>query len=88
MCALIGLEICKTSPFLFSMSIAELKKTADSLNAKERQWLRTYLFVNERSKSENWKKDIAAKRGKLESGKGLTETQYKRRMVSVSRKAS
>jgi len=70
------------------MSIAELKKTADSLNAKERQWLRAYLLVNERSASEAWKKEIAEKRRKLKSGKGITKTQYKRRTGALSAKVA
>lgn len=70
------------------MSIAELKKTADSLTAKERQWLRAYLFVSERSNSEGWKKDIAGKRRRFESGKGVTEAQYRSRTASLAREAS
>jgi hypothetical protein len=70
------------------MSIAELKKTADSLSAKEREWLRAYLFVNERSASESWKKDMAEKRRKFAVGKGVSESHYKRRMATAARKAS
>ena len=70
------------------MSIAELKKTADSLSAKEREWLRAYLLVNERSTSESWKKDMADKRRKFAAGKGVSEVHYKRRMASVTKVAS
>ena len=66
------------------MSIRELKKTADSLNAKERQWLRAYLFVNERASSPEWKAEIAKKRRKLQAGMGVTANQFKRRTAGVT----
>ncbi len=43
------------------MLIAELKTTAHSLSAKERQWLRSYLFASERSDPEEWKKRMVQK---------------------------
>lgn len=60
------------------MSIAELKKTADSLTAKERQWLRAYLFVDERTKTEAWKTEMSARRKRLKAGVGMSESDYKR----------
>jgi hypothetical protein len=66
------------------MSIRELKKTADSLSAKERQWLRAYLFVNERANSPEWKSEIAKKRRKLQAGMGVTASQFKRRTARVT----
>ena len=68
------------------MSISELKKTADNLSAKERQWLRAYLFVNERASSEAWKSEIAEKRRKLQAGIGVTASQFKRRTAGVTTK--
>ncbi len=47
------------------MSIAELKKTADGLSAREKQWLRSYLFASERSESGEWKRSIVEKRKSL-----------------------
>ncbi len=72
----------------YIMSISELKKTADSLNAKERQWLRAYLFVNERASSDAWKSEITKKRRKLQSGLGVTANQFKRRTSSVTMTAA
>ncbi|MCS6244866.1 MAG: hypothetical protein H2172_13555 [Opitutus sp.] len=66
------------------MSISELKKTADSLSAKERQWLRAYLFVNERASSPEWKSEIVKKRRKLQAGMGVTANQFKRRTAGVT----
>ena len=66
------------------MSISELKKTADNLSAKERQWLRAYLFVDERASSNAWKSEITKKRRKLQSGLGVTASQFKRRTSGVT----
>lgn len=53
------------------MSIAELKKTADALNARERRWLRAYLVASERSESDEWKKRIVEKKQALLAGRGV-----------------
>jgi hypothetical protein len=47
------------------MSIAELKHTADRLTAKERAWLRAYLFAHEHSSDPSWKAEMATRRRRL-----------------------
>jgi hypothetical protein len=63
------------------MSILELKKTADNLTAKERKWLRNYLFVSERSSTTEWKRVISGKKKQLIAGMGVSDSTYKRRMA-------
>jgi hypothetical protein len=69
------------------MSIAELKQTADRLTAKERAWLRAYLFAHERASDPSWKAEMATRRHRLAAGKGVTSSAYRRGMRSVSAKA-
>jgi hypothetical protein len=61
------------------MSIAELKKTADRLSARERRWLRAYLFAQERATNPEWQREIAQKRRKFQAGGGQTSARYKAR---------
>jgi hypothetical protein len=66
------------------MSITELKKTADRLSARERQWLRSYLFASERSEAPEWKKRMLEKRQVMEAKGGFTKSGAKRAIRSES----
>lgn len=68
------------------MSIAELKATAEKLTAKERAWLRAYLFAQERATDPAWKAEMARRRRRIEAGEGITDTEVKRRLRSVGRR--
>ena len=60
------------------MSIAELKKTADQLNARERRWLKCYLAAAERSATPEWRERMAAKRRSAGQGGGVAAARYAR----------
>lgn len=64
------------------MSITELKATADKLSARERAWLRAYLFAQERAADPSWKSEMAARRRRLAGGGGVNRAEYHRRMGS------
>ncbi len=66
------------------MSIAELKQTAAKLTPRERAWLRAYLFAEERASDPAWKTEMAARRKRLKSGRGISDSTY----ASPSRRAS
>lgn len=55
------------------MSIAELKATADRLNAEERKWLRAYLAALERTKDAGYLAEITRRNDELASGKGIAQ---------------
>ena len=75
-------ELC-----LLIMSISELKKTADSLSTRERQWLKSYLLAKERSDSPDWKARITQKKALL-ADSGVSSATYKRRLSRPTRAAS
>jgi hypothetical protein len=68
------------------MSITELKATADKLTAKERAWLKAYLFAQERAADPAWKTEMARRRRRLAAGGGISDTDYRRRTQAVSPK--
>jgi len=70
------------------MSIAELKKTADKLTAKERAWLRAYLVAKERASDPAWKTEMMRRRKRMQAGHGVTEAEYRRRTKNLSRRAT
>ena len=68
------------------MSITELKATADKLTAKERAWLKAYLFAEERAANPAWKATMARRRKRLSSGGGISDTEYRRRSRATAQK--
>lgn len=68
------------------MSFAELKATAEQLTAKERAWMRAFLFAKERGADFSWKQEMAQRRRRLLAGRGISDTEYRRRMRSVAAK--
>lgn len=70
------------------MSIAELKEMAERLTAKERAWLRAYLFAQERAADPLWKAEMARRRRRLASGGGIGQGEYARRTGSRSAKSA
>ncbi|MDR1280823.1 MAG: hypothetical protein LBK99_08375 [Opitutaceae bacterium] len=67
------------------MSIAEIKRTADSLSARDRQWLRTYLMVKEQSESPDWKAKMGGRLRKLQAGEGISDAEYRRNAKSLKK---
>ncbi len=61
------------------MSIAELKETAEKLTARERAWLRAYLFAQERAADPRWKAEMTRRRRRLAAGGGISQGEYARR---------
>lgn len=70
------------------MSIAELKETAEKLTAKERAWLRAYLFAQERASDPVWKTEMARRRRRLTAEGGVSQGEYARRTRSRSAKSA
>ncbi len=66
------------------MSITELKATAANLTPRERAWLRAYLFAEERAADPAWKTKIAARRKRLQSGHGVSDTTCAKRLTRRS----
>ena len=69
------------------MSITELKETAEKLTARERAWLRAYLFSQERGSDPAWKAEMARRRRSLATGGGINQNEYARRAKSRSPKS-
>lgn len=61
------------------MSLTELKKTAEKLTARERAWLRAYLFAEERAADPRWKAEMTRRRRRLAAGDGISQGEYVRR---------
>lgn len=69
------------------MSIAELKETAEKLAARERAWLRAYLFAQERGSDPAWKAGMTRRRRRLATSGGIDQNKYARRAKSRSAKS-
>jgi len=65
------------------MSIAELKATADKLTAKERTWLKAYLFAKDRAADPAWKAEMTRRRREMQAGHGITSVEYFRRVRAL-----
>ncbi len=70
------------------MSIAELKETAENLTARERAWLRAYLFAQERGADPLWKAEMTRRRRHLGCGGGIGQSEYLRRTLPRSPKSA
>ena len=70
------------------MSIAELKETAERLNAKERAWLKAYLAAKARACDPAWKAEMARRLQRLRAGRGVVDTDYRRLARENSKRAS
>ena len=62
------------------MSNAELKHLAENLSAKDRAWLRAYLFSEKRASAQSWMSEMARRRRLLTSDKGINSSEYHRKM--------
>ena len=67
------------------MSIAELKKTADTLTAKERAWLKAYLCAKERASDPAWKAEMSRRLKRMQAERGITSEEYYRRTRALDR---
>lgn len=67
------------------MSIAELKETADKLTAKERAWLKAYLYAKERASDPAWKTEMSRRLGRMRAGHGVSSEEYRRRVRALDR---
>lgn len=70
------------------MSIAELKETADKLTAKERAWLKAYLFAKERASDPARKADLSRRLKRMKAGHGVSSAEYYRRVRALDRTSS
>jgi len=77
------LETPVSADMVETMSIAELKHFADKLSAKERTWLWTYLFAQQRASAPGWRVEMARRRRRLAIGKGINSSEYRRRLNSA-----
>jgi hypothetical protein len=67
------------------MSITELKETADNLTAKERAWLKAYLFAKERASDPAWKAEMSRRLKRMRAGHGITSEEYYKRTRALDR---
>ncbi len=70
------------------MSQQELQKFADSLSARERKFVRNYLWTLERAKDASWKQEMAKRRRRVLAGKGISEDEYRQQLRGGSKRAS
>ncbi len=68
------------------MSIAQIEKIAERLNAQERTYLRVYLSALDRIEDAAFKNDIARRRREMEAGQFVTSSQMKRLHRKLSAK--
>lgn len=67
------------------MSIAALKETVDTLNSKERSWLRNYLAIKERSSNPAWKAEMTQRLRRMRAGHEISSDEYYRRTRELDR---
>lgn len=67
------------------MSITELKETAANLTAKERAWLKAYLYAKERADDPAWKAEMTRRRKRMQAGQEITSDEYYRRTRALDR---
>ncbi len=82
------LENIRLSRNVSTMSITELKETADRLSAKERAWLKAYLAAKARASDPTWKAEMARRLKRMRAGHGVSETGYRRLSPESSKRAS
>ncbi len=66
------------------MSITELKETAEKLTARERAWLRAYLYAQESASDPGWKAEMTRRRRRLAAAGGISQGEYARRTKARS----
>ena len=67
------------------MSTAELKETVDKLTAKERSWLKAYLFARERASDPAWKAEMGRRLKRMRAGQEISSDEYYRRVRAIAR---
>ena len=65
------------------MSIAELKQTADKLTAKQRAWMKAYLFAKDRASNPAWRSEMTRRRRSMQAGNEITSEEYYRRVRAL-----
>ena len=82
------LENIRPTDNVFTMSIAQLKETADRLTPNESAWLRAYLAAKARASDPAWKAEMARRLKRMRAGHGIDQDEYRRRIRVMSNRAS